>query len=94
MTTRAEYVQVFAVIRVDLYNFDPADPALSLRAVEILPTIEEAERERDRLKALALDRLVEYVVSASHWYPFGRDLRGSREEPKHIGSDELSESDG
>lgn len=64
---------VYVVIRVDFYSLSSEHPE-SIRAVEVLPTFEEATREVERLNALKGTDKHRYVVSASHWYPDGRGV--------------------
>ena len=74
-TARRDYTQVFVVIRVDLDLIPISGVEGALRAVEVLPTVAEARAECARLNASADPAKTHYVVSASHWYPQGRQVQ-------------------
>ena len=67
MTAEAEHEWVYVLLRFDAEAFDPDDPTLSVRAVEVLPTLEHALAERTRLES-SRNPLVRYFVTASPWY--------------------------
>ena len=63
-------ISVFAVVRVDSYAHT-AEVEVVVQAV--LPTIEEARAEADRLNSLNGHQNKNYFVRATRFYPRGRD---------------------
>lgn len=72
-----ERVQVFAVLRFDLYLREHAPEEERVTVKEVLATQEEAEREVERLNALAKGEGVKYVWQATRYFPAGRQRVGS-----------------
>jgi len=64
-------ISVYIVIRHDKF-FDNIKQSISV--VSVLPTVEEAESEVERLNKLNGDDHTEYCWSATRYYPEGRDL--------------------
>ncbi len=60
--------QVFAVIRVDNYQF--IEDAITVK--EILPTMEEATEEVERLNGLNEEKGARYFWQATRYFPEGR----------------------
>lgn len=65
------HVQVFAVIRLDLFSIE-VEPELSVKVVEVLPSEETVAAEAARLNEINQDKRAKYVIQATHWYPQGR----------------------
>lgn len=63
-------IQVFAVIRVDGGSF--ADVADSITVKEILPTLEQAVAEVERLNKLNADKGCRYLWQTTRYLPQGR----------------------
>jgi hypothetical protein len=72
---------VYAVIRIDKYLVDLPGPIEEVFAVQsILPTLEEAKSEVERLNLLRDPDRVTYVWRATRFYPNGRDASRTLEE--------------
>lgn len=65
----AHKVSVFAILRVEL---DVRDPEQAVAVKEVLPTVEEAEEEVQRLNRLNADKNCRYIWRATRFYPDGR----------------------
>ena len=67
-----ERVEVYAIVRLD--SFLTGDVPLEDRVTvkEVLPSLEEAEREVARLNALIEDGGVVYVWQYTRYFPTGR----------------------
>ena len=61
---------VYAVVRVDLYLEKPIPNGITVK--EILPTLEEAKKEVERLMALNKDKNVLYFWQTTRFFPDGR----------------------
>ena len=61
-------IQVFAIIRVD--NYQSIEDAITVK--EILPTIEEASEEVERLNKLNDAKGARYFWQATRYFPEGR----------------------
>jgi len=61
-------VEVFAVVRVD--HARHVEEAITVK--EILPTLEEAVREVERLNRLNQDKGAHYFWQATRYFPSGR----------------------
>ena len=61
-------VQVYAVVRVD--DSQSTEDAITVK--EILPTMEEAAQEAERLNALNSDKGARYFWQATRYFPEGR----------------------
>jgi hypothetical protein len=72
-------VQVYAVVRVD--EFSSVKDSISVK--EILPTMEQAEKEVERLNRLNRDRGSYYFWQATRYFPEGRELNEDDDPPKH-----------
>jgi hypothetical protein len=66
---RPRRVVVYAVIRLEL---DVANPDLAVAIKEVLPTVQEAEAEVQRLNLLNADKNCRYVWRATRFFPDGR----------------------
>jgi len=64
-------VQVYAVIRVDS-NRSLVEDAIAVK--EILPTVEDAEHEVERLTKLNQDKGARYFWQATRYFPAGREI--------------------
>jgi hypothetical protein len=62
-------IQVFAVVRVDRYSHT-SETEVVVQAV--LPTIDDARSEAERLNDLNGEKNMTYVVRATRYYPEGR----------------------
>jgi hypothetical protein len=68
---------VYAIVRLDL---DVATPDLAFAIKEVVPTLEEAEAEVQRLNLVNADKNCRYIWRASRYFPEGRrGLEGSDE---------------
>ncbi len=67
-------VQVYAVVRLD--RFLGVDASLESRVTvkEVLPTLEDAEREVRRLNDAADDDGILYTIQATRYFPEGRKV--------------------
>ena len=72
-------VQVYAVVRID-EHLSGAD---AITVKEILPTMEQAEREVERLNRLNSDKGSYYFWHATRYFPQGRELDGEDNPPKN-----------
>jgi hypothetical protein len=72
-------VQVYAVVRID--EFLSRRDAITVK--EILPTLEQAEKEVERLNELNRDKGCYYFWQAARYFPEGRDLNEDGGLPKH-----------
>lgn len=68
-------VQVYAVIRVD--DSRSAEDAITVK--EILPTMEEAVQEAERLNTLNNDKGARYFWQATRYFPEGRKVTNQTE---------------
>lgn len=75
-------VQVYAVIRIDEYS----SIRDSITVKEILPTMEQAEREVERLNRLNRDKSSYYFWQATRYFPEGMELNEEDTPPKHPSS--------
>lgn len=64
-----EKVQVYAVIRVDRHTSNIED---AVTVKEVLPSLEEAKLEVDRLNQLSVDRDCYYFWQTTRYFPSGR----------------------
>lgn len=64
-------IQVYAVVRIDEY-LSGAD---AITVKEILPTLEQAEREVERLNRLNRDKGSYYFWQATRYFPEGNELK-------------------
>ncbi|MBJ7610344.1 MAG: hypothetical protein JF887_13070 [Candidatus Dormibacteraeota bacterium] len=71
-----EQIQVYAVVRHDRFQ-QSADPQVAISVKEVLPTLEAAEAEVSRLRALQESKDVDYFWQATRWFPSGRARRRS-----------------
>jgi len=71
---RPRKIAVYAVIRLEL---DVANPELAVAIKEVVPTVQEAEAEVQRLNLLNAGRNCRYVWRATRYFPDGR--RGQEE---------------
>ena len=71
---RDDVVHVFVVVRVDLpmAGQDAASLNMSMKLVEAVPTLEEAEAEAQRLTAINADKRCVYFVQSVRHFPDGR----------------------
>ena len=76
---RAKF-QVYAVIRIDEYS----SIRDSITVKEILPTMEQAEKEVERLNRLDGDKGCYYFWQATRYFPEGRELNKEDHPPKHF----------
>lgn len=67
MTTK---VQVYAVVRID--DRQPIDDAITVR--EILPTMDQAIQETERLNKLNNNKGARYFWQATRYFPDGRKV--------------------
>ncbi len=73
-----ERIPVFAVVRVD--EFASGDSAITIK--EVLPTVEEAEHEVERLNKLQAGKECHYFCQHTRYYPKGRTkLYGESSSP-------------
>jgi hypothetical protein len=72
-------VQVYAVVRIDEY-LSGAD---AITVKEILPTIEQADREVERLNRLNSDKGSYYFWQATRYFPRGSGVDGEDNPPKN-----------
>jgi hypothetical protein len=72
-------VQVYAVVRVDEYS--SGRDAITVK--EVLPTIEAAEKEVERLNELNRDKGSYYFWQTTRYFPEGRALNEDDNPPKH-----------
>lgn len=63
-------VQVYAVVRVD--QSYPGDDAITIK--EVLPTIEQAVHEVDRLNRENSNKGARYFWQATRYFPDGREV--------------------
>ncbi len=63
-------IQVYAVVRIDEYS----SIRDSITVKEILPTMEQAEQEVERLNRLKRDKGSFYFWQATRYFPEGRGL--------------------
>lgn len=66
---------VYAVVRLDMFLFGPGqtmEKAITIK--EVLPNIEAAKSEVERLNALNADKDSHYFWQSTHFYPEGRDV--------------------
>jgi hypothetical protein len=68
----ARKVPVYAVLRLEL---DAADPELAVAITEVLPTLEEADAEVQRLNRLNADKNCRYVSRTTRYFSAGRHGR-------------------
>jgi len=66
---RARKVPVYAVLRLEL---NVADPDLAVAIKEIVPSLQEAEAEVERLNRINADKNCRYILRATRYYPDGR----------------------
>lgn len=73
---RLERRAVYAVIRVDSNLSDVALIQDQVTVTEVLPTLDQAEKEAGRLNALAIreEKSARYFVQATRFFPDGVDL--------------------
>lgn len=76
-----QVIQVYAVVRIDIDEgidlSDPAGASDRIRVKEVLPTLEEATREVQRLNELNGSRRAFYFWQATRYYPEGRSTPGT-----------------
>lgn len=65
-----EKIHVYAVIRIDDFNAEFGDNAISIK--EILPTMEEAIQEVERLNKLNAEKECHYFWRMTRYFPQGR----------------------
>jgi hypothetical protein len=65
-------VSVYAVVRLEL---DVTDPDLAVAVTEVVPTLEEARAEVERLNLLNRDKNCRYMFRATRYFPGGRRAR-------------------
>jgi len=66
-------IPVYAVLRVDKYREESPGPVEDLITVQsVLPTIEEARREVDRLNSIRDTDRILYFLRVTRFYPDGR----------------------
>lgn len=75
--TSQDRAEVYAVVRFDGFIGQEVPPELALTIKEVLPTLEEAQREARRLNDLVTDKNIKYFVQATRWFPAGRTRRAS-----------------
>ena len=63
-----EKVQVFAIIRLDDYS--NIEDGITVK--EVVPTLEEAIREVERLNSLNADKGCKYFWQTTRFFPHGR----------------------
>ena len=68
-----EKIHVYAVVRVDDFNAEFGDGAISIK--EILPTMEEAVAEVGRLNKLNADKECHYFWRMTRYFPQGRNTK-------------------
>jgi hypothetical protein len=68
-----EAIHVYAVVRVDDFNAEFGDSTISIK--EILPTLEEAIREVERLNKLNADKECHYFWQLTRYFPQGRSMK-------------------
>jgi hypothetical protein len=66
-------LEVYAVVRIDVFLGPDARLEEMVTVKEVLPTVAEAESEVGRLNALVEQRDVRYVVQPTRYYPSGRN---------------------
>jgi len=66
---RPRKIPVYAVVRLEL---DVATPDLAVAIKEVVPTLEEAEAEVQRLNDLNADKNCRYIWRATRYFPNGR----------------------
>jgi len=71
--------QVYAVVRIDEHL--SGTDAITVK--EILPTMEQAEREVERLNVLNRDKGSYYFWQATRYFPQGGELDGEYNPPKN-----------
>ncbi len=69
-TQRKQKIQVFAVIRIDRDQW--TDDAITI--TEIVPTIDQAVKEVERLNRLNKSKGARYFWQATRYFPEGRAL--------------------
>ena len=65
-----EKIHVYAVVRIDQYDDVFGDDAITIK--EILPTMEEAIQEVERLNNLQQDKRSHYFWQLTRYFPRGR----------------------
>lgn len=73
----SERVAVYAIVRLDDYLGPETSLQGRVTVKEILPSLEEAEREVARLNALAEGREVSYFWQYTRFFPEGRGIRAA-----------------
>jgi len=74
---RGRKVEVYAILRVEL---DVAQPDLAVAVKEILPRLEEAEAEVQRLNRLNAGKKCLYVWRATRFFPDGRHPQDNEDD--------------
>jgi hypothetical protein len=75
--SRVRKIPVYAIVRLDL---DVATPDLAVAIKEVVPTLQEAEAEVQRLNQLNAGKDCRYFWRATRYFPDGRhDLDDSNE---------------
>ena len=69
-----ESVPAFAIVRHDRWT---EDIALAVRVIAVVPTVDEAIAEVERLSSLNADKDCLYFWTGTHWYPSGRGVVAS-----------------
>ena len=72
-------VQVYAVVRVDEYS--SGSDAITVK--EVLPTMEEAEKEVERLNRAIGNKGCYYFRQTTRYFPEGRALNKDDNPPNH-----------
>lgn len=67
--SQRSFSQVYAVVRLDR---DSEIAELAVTVKEVLPTLEQAEREVERLNGLRDDEVATYFLQATRYFPEGR----------------------
>jgi hypothetical protein len=66
----SDKINLYAVIRVDEFDSVSGDEGITIK--EILPTLEEAVQEVERLNKLQADKRCHYFWRLGRYYPQGR----------------------
>lgn len=76
--------EVYAIVRLDRFHGDemPLEDLFTVK--EIVPTVDEAEREVQRLNALKPDGGSLYFWRYSRFYPGGRELSDDPVDPASV----------
>jgi len=76
MPRRQRYLQVFAIIRLDEGWRQCYSPTMGITVKAIVPDMEQAAAEVERLAGLNRDKQCEYFWQATRW-PVGQSLPGA-----------------